>query len=147
MFPWRNNAGIVACPYELSEDGIELQFAMNHFGQYHTRQLCQKIPVTCSIRGFALLIWPELLLLLVFFSEKCKLHQKKINAWLIRHKLLLNLTLWAGHFLLTSLLLDKMKSTASETGVQGRIINVSSVAHKRSDGTCFELKKLNDKAR
>jgi hypothetical protein len=49
--------------------------------------------------------------------------------------------------LLTSLLLDKMKSTAAETGVQGRIINVSSVAHKRSDGTCFELNKLNDKAR
>jgi len=78
-----NNAGIMACPYQLSEDGIELQFATNH----------------------------------------------------------------VGHFLLTSLLLDKMKSTASETGVQGRIINVSSVAHKRSDGTCFELKKLNDKAR
>ena len=49
--------------------------------------------------------------------------------------------------MLTSLLLDKMKSTARETGVQGRIINVSSVTHKRSDGTCFELNKLNDKAR
>ncbi|AQK58645.1 retinol dehydrogenase 12 [Zea mays] len=78
-----NNAGIMACPYQLSKDGIELQFATNH----------------------------------------------------------------VGHFLLTSLLLDKMKSTAAETGVQGRIINVSSVAHKRSDGTCFELNKLNDKAR
>ncbi|KAF8730969.1 hypothetical protein HU200_016844 [Digitaria exilis] len=78
-----NNAGIMACPYQLSEDGIELQFATNH----------------------------------------------------------------VGHFLLTSLLLDKMKSTARETGVQGRIINVSSVAHKRSDGTCFDLKKLNDKDR
>lgn len=49
--------------------------------------------------------------------------------------------------MLTNLLLDKMKSTARETGVQGRIINVSSIAHKRSDGTCFELNKLNDKAR
>lgn len=49
--------------------------------------------------------------------------------------------------MLTSLLLDKMKSTARETGVQGRIINVSSIAHKRSDGTCFELNKLNDKDR
>lgn len=49
--------------------------------------------------------------------------------------------------MLTKLLLEKMKSTASETGVQGRIINVASVAHKRSDGTCFELEKLNDKAR
>ncbi|XP_066336826.1 short-chain dehydrogenase TIC 32, chloroplastic-like [Miscanthus floridulus] len=78
-----NNAGIMACPYQLSKDGIELQFATNH----------------------------------------------------------------VGHFLLTNLLLDKMKSTARETGVQGRIINVSSIAHKRSDGTCFELNKLNDKAR
>ncbi|CAD6257904.1 unnamed protein product [Miscanthus lutarioriparius] len=77
-----NNAGIMACPYQLSKDGIELQFATNH----------------------------------------------------------------VGHFLLTNLLLDKMKSTARETGVQGRIINVSSIAHK-SDGTCFELNKLNDKAR
>ena len=49
--------------------------------------------------------------------------------------------------MLTSLLLDKMKSTARETGVQGRIITLSSVAHKRCDGACFELNKLNDKAR
>ncbi|KAL5204124.1 hypothetical protein ABZP36_008995 [Zizania latifolia] len=78
-----NNAGIMACPFQLSKDGIELQFATNH----------------------------------------------------------------VGHFLLTNLLLDKMKSTARETGVQGRIINVSSVAHKRSDGSCFDLNKLNDKSR
>uniref|UniRef100_A0A0D9XPQ3 Uncharacterized protein n=1 Tax=Leersia perrieri TaxID=77586 RepID=A0A0D9XPQ3_9ORYZ len=78
-----NNAGIMACPFQLSRDGIELQFATNH----------------------------------------------------------------VGHFLLTNLLLDKMKSTARKTGVQGRIINVSSVAHKRSDGSCFDLNKLNDKSR
>ncbi|KAH0469760.1 hypothetical protein IEQ34_001318 [Dendrobium chrysotoxum] len=57
-----NNAGIMACPFQLSRDGIEMQFATNHL----------------------------------------------------------------GHFLLTKLLLEKMKSTAKETGVQGRIINVSS---------------------
>ncbi|XP_006662784.1 short-chain dehydrogenase TIC 32, chloroplastic-like [Oryza brachyantha] len=78
-----NNAGIMACPFQLSKDGIELQFATNH----------------------------------------------------------------VGHFLLTNLLLDKMKLTARKTGVQGRIINVSSVAHKRSDGSCFDLNKLNDKSR
>jgi hypothetical protein len=32
VFIWRNNAGIMACPYQLSEDGIELQFATNHLG-------------------------------------------------------------------------------------------------------------------
>lgn len=53
----------------------------------------------------------------------------------------------AGHFLLTSLLLEKMKSTAKETGIQGRIVNVSSNAHKRSGGTWFDLDTINDKSR
>ncbi|CAO2820540.1 unnamed protein product [Amaranthus hypochondriacus] len=29
-----NNAGIMFCPFQLSEDGIELQFATNHLGQF-----------------------------------------------------------------------------------------------------------------
>lgn len=78
-----NNAGIMACPFQLSKDGIELQFATNHL----------------------------------------------------------------GHFLLTNLLLGKMKWTAKETGVQGRIVNVSSTAHRRSDGSGFDLNKLNDQSR
>ncbi|XP_047332649.1 short-chain dehydrogenase TIC 32 B, chloroplastic-like [Impatiens glandulifera] len=60
-----NNAGIMFCPFELTVDGIELQFATNHL----------------------------------------------------------------GHFLLTNLLLDKMKETAKNSGIQGRIVNLSSVAH------------------
>ncbi|XP_078429251.1 short-chain dehydrogenase TIC 32 B, chloroplastic-like isoform X2 [Wolffia australiana] len=60
-----NNAGVMFCPYQLSEDGIEMQFATNHI----------------------------------------------------------------GHFLLTDLLLGKMKSTARETGIEGRIVNLSSIAH------------------
>ncbi|XP_010553028.1 PREDICTED: short-chain dehydrogenase TIC 32, chloroplastic-like [Tarenaya hassleriana] len=60
-----NNAGIMFCPYQLSQDGIELQFATNHI----------------------------------------------------------------GHFLLTNLLLERMKKTVKESGVQGRIVNLSSVAH------------------
>uniref|UniRef100_A0A2P2K9G4 Short-chain dehydrogenase TIC 32ic-like n=1 Tax=Rhizophora mucronata TaxID=61149 RepID=A0A2P2K9G4_RHIMU len=35
-----------------------------------------------------------------------------------------------GHFLLTNLLLDTMKNTAFESNKEGRIINVSSLAHK-----------------
>ncbi|KAJ8457852.1 hypothetical protein OPV22_030778 [Ensete ventricosum] len=60
-----NNAGVMFCPFQLSEDGIELQFATNHL----------------------------------------------------------------GHFLLTNLLLERMKSTAKETGIEGRIVNLSSIAH------------------
>ncbi|XP_078167930.1 short-chain dehydrogenase TIC 32, chloroplastic-like isoform X2 [Carex rostrata] len=78
-----NNAGIMACPFQLSRDGVELQFATNHL----------------------------------------------------------------GHFLLTNMLLEKMKSTAKQTGIKGRIINVSSIAHRRSNGSRFDLEKLNDQAR
>ncbi|KAG2219481.1 hypothetical protein INT45_010401 [Circinella minor] len=35
-----NNAGVMSCPYGLSEDGIETQFATNHVGHYYlTMQL------------------------------------------------------------------------------------------------------------
>ncbi|PON96693.1 Short-chain dehydrogenase/reductase [Trema orientale] len=38
-------------------------------------------------------------------------------------------TNYLGHYLLTDLLLEKMVETAAQTGVQGRIINVSSMIH------------------
>ncbi|XP_065858954.1 short-chain dehydrogenase TIC 32, chloroplastic-like [Euphorbia lathyris] len=49
-----------------------------------------------------------------------------------------------GHFLLTDLLLDTMKSTACQRNQEGRIINVSSEGHRlvRSEGTLFD--KIND---
>ncbi|KAL3646118.1 Short-chain dehydrogenase TIC 32 A, chloroplastic [Castilleja foliolosa] len=69
-----NNAGIMFCPNQLSEDGVEIQFATNHL----------------------------------------------------------------GHFFLTNLLLDKMKETASSTGIEGRIVNLSSLAHKYAYDTSSE---------
>ncbi|XP_078445285.1 NAD(P)-binding Rossmann-fold superfamily protein isoform X2 [Wolffia australiana] len=78
-----NNAGVMFCPFRLSEDGIETQFATNHI----------------------------------------------------------------GHFLLTNLLLEKMKTTAKETGIEGRIVNLSSIYHSRTypGGILFEA--INDKSR
>ncbi|XAR50947.1 Very-long-chain 3-oxoacyl-CoA reductase [Bertholletia excelsa] len=75
-----NNAGVMFCPFQLSEDGIEMQFATNHL----------------------------------------------------------------GHFLLTNLLLDNMKKTAQATGIEGRIVNLSSIAHLHTyeGGILFE--KIND---
>ncbi|KAG6493245.1 hypothetical protein ZIOFF_048222 [Zingiber officinale] len=76
-----NNAGVMNCPYQLSEDGIEMQFATNHI----------------------------------------------------------------GHFLLTKLLLEKMKSTAETSGVEGRIVNVSSAAHMMTYREGIRFDKINDK--
>ncbi|KAF1866625.1 hypothetical protein Lal_00018009 [Lupinus albus] len=76
-----NNAGVMFCPFSLSEDGVEMQFATNH----------------------------------------------------------------VGHFLLTSLLLDKMKQTAKATGVEGRIINLSSIAHNYTYRKGIRFDKINDR--
>ncbi|XP_057540954.1 short-chain dehydrogenase TIC 32 B, chloroplastic [Amaranthus tricolor] len=77
-----NNAGIMFCPFQLSEDGIELQFATNHL----------------------------------------------------------------GHFLLTKLLLDKMKQTAKTTGIEGRIVNLSSIAHLHTYSGGIRFNNINDKS-
>ncbi|KAI0498282.1 hypothetical protein KFK09_021523 [Dendrobium nobile] len=60
-----NNAGVMFCPFQLSVDGFEMQFATNHL----------------------------------------------------------------GHFYLTNLLLENIKRTAKATGIEGRIVNLSSIAH------------------
>ncbi|PON68605.1 Short-chain dehydrogenase/reductase [Parasponia andersonii] len=77
-----NNAGVMFCPFQLSEDGIEMQFATNHL----------------------------------------------------------------GHFLLTNLLLDKMKDTARKTGIEGRIVNLSSIAHVHAYEEGIQFDKINDQS-
>uniref|UniRef100_A0A8R7U3Z2 WW domain-containing oxidoreductase n=2 Tax=Triticum urartu TaxID=4572 RepID=A0A8R7U3Z2_TRIUA len=76
-----NNAGVMATPFSLSKDGIEMQFATNH----------------------------------------------------------------VGHFLLTNLLLETMKKTSRESSVEGRIVNVSSEAHRFAYKEGIRFAKLNDK--
>ncbi|GMH28119.1 hypothetical protein Nepgr_029962 [Nepenthes gracilis] len=51
-----------------------------------------------------------------------------------------------GHFLLTHLLLDNMKKTALESGREGRIVNVSSEAHRFTYAEGVRFDKLNDRA-
>ncbi|CAO2838794.1 unnamed protein product [Amaranthus hypochondriacus] len=75
-----NNAGIMATPFMLSKDNIELQFATNHL----------------------------------------------------------------GHFLLTNILLERMKKTALESKTEGRIVNVSSRRHKLSYPEGIRFAKIND---
>ncbi|XP_004308067.1 PREDICTED: short-chain dehydrogenase TIC 32, chloroplastic-like isoform X2 [Fragaria vesca subsp. vesca] len=75
-----NNAGIMATPFLLSKDKIELQFATNHI----------------------------------------------------------------GHFLLTNLLLDTMKKTAHSSSKEGRIVNVSSEAHRYAYPEGIRFDRIND---
>ncbi|GAB2295746.1 Short-chain dehydrogenase TIC 32 B, chloroplastic [Dionaea muscipula] len=77
-----NNAGVMFCPFQLSKDGIEMQFATNHL----------------------------------------------------------------GHFLLTNLLLEKMKHSATVSGIEGRIINLSSVAHTLTYEGGIRFGSLNDQS-
>ncbi|GJT02742.1 short-chain dehydrogenase TIC 32, chloroplastic [Tanacetum coccineum] len=55
------------------------------------------------------------------FSQKLEFSEDKFEMTFA--------TNYLGHFLLTELLLEKMIETARQTGVQGRIVNVSSVIH------------------
>ncbi|WOL16242.1 short-chain dehydrogenase TIC 32, chloroplastic isoform X1 [Canna indica] len=50
-----------------------------------------------------------------------------------------------GHFYLTSLLLEKMKITARKTGIEGRIVNLSYVAHIYTYKGRIRFNELNDK--
>ncbi|KAL6963309.1 Short-chain dehydrogenase TIC 32, chloroplastic [Sarracenia purpurea var. burkii] len=77
-----NNAGVMAPPFMLTKDKIELQFGTNHI----------------------------------------------------------------GHFLLTNLLLETMKSTARETQKEGRIVNVSSEGHKLAYPEGIRFDKINDES-
>lgn len=54
---------------------------------------------------------------------------------------------FAGHFLLTNLLLDKMKHTARVTGIEGRIVNLSSIVHVHTYKEGIKFDKINDQLR
>lgn len=49
--------------------------------------------------------------------------------------------------MLTNLLLDTMKSTARESHKEGRIVNVSSEAHRFAYSEGIRFDKINDKSR
>ncbi|KAG5222209.1 short-chain dehydrogenase TIC [Salix suchowensis] len=69
--------------------------------------------------------------MLGIYSQKLEFSEDKIEMTFA--------TNYLGHFLLTELLLEKMIETAEKTGIQGRIINLSSAIHSwvRRDGFCF----------
>ncbi|KAJ4831898.1 Short-chain dehydrogenase TIC 32, chloroplastic [Turnera subulata] len=52
----------------------------------------------------------------------------------------------SGHFLLTNLLLETMKTTARESNREGRIVNLSSSAHRYPYPGGIRFDKLNDES-
>lgn len=103
------------CPFRLSEDGIEVQFATNYLGSYISAKISsvqpsEILPVGYSECPFSLIHWP-------------------------------------GHFLLTNLLLDKMKATARVSGIEGRIVNLSSIAHLHTYREGIRFDGINDELR
>ncbi|KAH0454440.1 hypothetical protein IEQ34_016364 [Dendrobium chrysotoxum] len=90
-----NNAGVMFCPFQLSVDGFEMQFATNHLGL------------------------PFYLILEEYFC----------------------------HFYLTNLLLENIKRTAKETGIEGRIVNLSSIAHLHTYEGGILFDQIDNKAR
>ncbi|XP_078155676.1 short-chain dehydrogenase TIC 32, chloroplastic-like [Carex rostrata] len=52
-----------------------------------------------------------------------------------------------GHFLLTSLLLEKMKSTSHKSGIEGRIVIVSSEGHRLTYWDGIRFNKINNGAK
>ncbi|GMI76608.1 hypothetical protein like AT5G50130 [Hibiscus trionum] len=51
-------------------------------------------------------------------------------------------TNYLGHYLLTEMLIEKMVETAEQTGIQGRIINLSSVIHSWVKRDCFSFTQM-----
>lgn len=68
------------------------------------------------------------------FSNKLEFSEDKIEMTFA--------TNYLGHFFLTELLMEKMVETAAEEGIQGRIVNVSSVVHGWVKREHFHFKQM-----
>ncbi|CAO2819036.1 unnamed protein product [Amaranthus hypochondriacus] len=68
------------------------------------------------------------------FSQKLEYSEDKIELTMA--------TNYIGHFLLTELLIEKMVETASQSGIEGRIINLSSLTHSWVKKDHFSLSKM-----
>lgn len=68
------------------------------------------------------------------FSQKLEFSEEKIEMTFA--------TNYLGHYLLTEMLLENMIETASQSGVEGRIINVSSVIHSWVKKDSFRFRQI-----
>ncbi|XP_042499075.1 short-chain dehydrogenase TIC 32 B, chloroplastic-like [Macadamia integrifolia] len=68
------------------------------------------------------------------FSQKLEFSEDKVEMTFA--------TNYLGHYFLTDMLLEKMIETADQTGIEGRIINVSSIVHSWVKRDAFHFSHL-----
>lgn len=119
--------------------GRFLNYNLKYLGIYHRCITAQKSKLCDSPQ-----LWrsPIVMWIQVHFSY---LTVELKSTYLIHLLSCSALTLFVlGHFLLTNLLLEKMKRTARETGIEGRIVNLSSIAHLHTYEEGIRFDKIND---
>ncbi|XP_019415998.1 PREDICTED: short-chain dehydrogenase TIC 32, chloroplastic-like [Lupinus angustifolius] len=104
---------------------IMLQIDLSSFGsvqRFCSQFLALQLPLNILINNAGM------------FSQNLEFSEEKIEMTFA--------TNYLGHFLLTEILLDTMIETAEKTGVEGRIINVSSVIHSWVKRDAFRFKDI-----
>ncbi|KAK8583697.1 hypothetical protein V6N12_067958 [Hibiscus sabdariffa] len=108
------NAEIVLFEIDLS--------SLASVGRFCTRFLALGLPLNILINNAGI------------FSQNLEFSEDKIEMTFA--------TNYLGHYLLTEMLLEKMVETAEQTGIQGRIINLSSVIHSWVKRDCFSFTQM-----